>query len=294
MPRSDPGDGWFRAGPVEVTTTVIVTGLGLVSMFLWVISKELFVLPFVLRGRGISGAGLEYGGVRTGQVWRLATWPFVNEPTIWLIVSLAMLWLIGGMVERQIGKARYLWLLAILVVVPALVGTIYPVRLAYGLSYVVGGLFVLLVLMQPNAQTFFGIPLWIMVAVFESITVLQLVDAREWPELVFFLSSLAVAALATRSFGLTEFHQIPHIPLPNFIAQDPYRRANRARHKQQRNRARSGDNVVPMTPAGRPVDRMRQADIDALLDKISASGIDSLSAEERRRLDEHSRHLRGE
>ena len=34
--------------------------------------------------------------------------------------------------------------------------------------------------------------------------------------------------------------------------------------------------------------------MDWLLDKISASGMDSLTPDERRRLDEHSRRLRGQ
>ena len=43
-----------------------------------------------------------------------------------------------------------------------------------------------------------------------------------------------------------------------------------------------------------PDDLLRQAEIDVLLDKISEHGLDSLTADERRRLDEHSRRLRGE
>jgi hypothetical protein len=44
------------------------------------------------------------------------------------------------------------------------------------------------------------------------------------------------------------------------------------------------------TPAG--PSRLEQAELDVLLDKIGQSGIDSLSKEERRRLDELSRRMR--
>jgi len=51
--------------------------------------------------------------------------------------------------------------------------------------------------------------------------------------------------------------------------------------------------VVPIRPEAR-LDRADQADMDWLLDKINASGMASLTPDERRRLDEHSRRLRGQ
>jgi hypothetical protein len=51
-----------------------------------------------------------------------------------------------------------------------------------------------------------------------------------------------------------------------------------------------------VTPAYRPpvVDRGIQDEIDTLLDKIAAEGLDSLTSDERQRLDRASRRLRGE
>jgi hypothetical protein len=118
-----------------------------------------------------------------------------------------------------------------------------------------------------------------------------------------------VAALVMRAFGLAEQEAIPKIPLPGFITRDPYQKANRRREKEQRRQRRSTASagrsaggrrapkqpadVVPIRPEPR-LDRTSQADMDALLDKISDSGIDSLTADERRRLDDLSRRLRGE
>ena len=297
--QHDSDDGWFKVGTYQVTTTIIASGLGLVSMFLWVISKSLFVIPLWLDGRSVW----------SGEVWRLATWPFVNEPSIWLVVSVAMLFIIGADVERRLGRVRYLWMLGCLIVVPALVGTLYPVGFpynpAYGLQFLTSGLFILLVLMMPTAKSFFNIPLWALVVGFTVITALQIVDTQDWPLLAFFFAGLATAALAARAFDLTEFEQIPKIPLPAFITKDPYQKANRQRAKQQRTaqqrppkagrgRKRGSATVIPMPAGGRPVDRIRERDIDALLDKISEQGIDSLTPDERRRLDDHSRHLRGD
>lgn len=299
--QHDSDAGWFKVGAYQITTTIIASAVGLLSMFLWVISKSLFVIPLVLSG----------DSVRSGEVWRLATWPFVNEPSIWLVISVAMLFVIGSDVERRLGRGRYLWMLGSLIIIPALVGTIYPVGAgfgqspAYGLQFLTSGLFVLLVLMMPTARSFFNIPLWVIVAAFIVITALQIVDGQDWPLLAFFFAGLVTATFAARAFDLTEFEQIPKIPLPAFITKDPYQKANRARIKQQqgkqprppkagRGRKRGSATVIPMPAGGRPVDRFRERDIGALLDKISEQGIASLTPEERQRLDDHSRHLRGD
>jgi hypothetical protein len=63
--------------------------------------------------------------------------------------------------------------------------------------------------------------------------------------------------------------------------------------KSKRRRGKQPDLKV-VTPAYRPpVDRHTQDEIDALLDKIAAQGLDSPN-DERQRLDRASRRLRGE
>ena len=299
--QHDSDAGWFKIGAYQITTTIIACVLGLLSMFLWAISTAVFAVPLVLNGQS----------VRSGEIWRLATWPFVNQPDIWLVISVAMLFVIGSDVERRLGRGRYLWLLGSLIIIPGLVGTLYPVganfgsQPAYGLQFLTSGLFVLLVLMMPTARSFFNIPLWVLVVVFEGVTALQIFGNRDWALLVFFFAGTVTAAFAARAFDLTEFEQIPKIPLPAFITKDPYQKANRARIKQQqgkqprppkagRGRKRGSATVIPMPAGGRPVDRFRERDIDALLDKISEQGIGSLTPDERQRLDDHSRHLRGD
>ena len=50
---------------------------------------------------------------------------------------------------------------------------------------------------------------------------------------------------------------------------------------------------TPSAPAANPQETAAaQAELDALLDKISAGGLDSLSANEKRRLNELSKRLR--
>jgi membrane associated rhomboid family serine protease len=58
-------------------------------------------------------------------------------------------------------------------------------------------------------------------------------------------------------------------------------------HRAQAARQRPPADTPTETPAVKPV-----ADLDAILDKISAEGIETLTADERRVLDDHSRRLR--
>lgn len=293
--------GWFKVGQIEVTTSVLLSAAAAVSLVLWVVSKPLFVIPLILTDNAIRGL----------ELWRLVTWPLVNNPDIWIILSIAMMYLIGSDIERELGRRRFAWLIGTIVAVSAAAASLFAPMLAYGLNNLVSALFVVFVLWRPAARTFFEIPLWVIVVLFEVLQLLQILDSRQSASFAgiftFWAVGIAVAALMSRALGLTEFTQIPKVPLPAFVTGDPYQKANRSREKAQRKmatgknrssgRKRPGKHdpapVVPIRPEAR-LDRADQADMDWLLDKISASGIDSLTAEERRRLDEHSRRLRGQ
>ena len=102
---------------------------------------------------------------------------------------------------------------------------------------------------------------------------------------------------AGRAMGiLEELDWMPKIPLPHSLSGEPRARRSRAARRGPHSRRKRGPaDVIPMRP-GQPTpdDLLRQAEMDVLLDKISEHGLDSLTADERRRLDEHSRRLRGE
>lgn len=308
-PQRFGNQGWFRIGQFEVTTTTFIVGVATISLILTTIDPRTFYEPFYLDGFA----------VREGEVWRLITWPVTSWPDIWLVLSGAIFFLLGNQLEMDLGRRRMAWLYGFQTVIPALIGTAYAVAdqgqnggvANSGIHYLTTALLIIFTLRFPQARTFFGLPLWVLLAVFEGITALQLIATRSWPFLVFFLSTLAIAALNARAFDLTEFHQIPRIPLPGFVSGDPYAKANRARAKQQKKQRRSSGSsgghgpfarkepadVVPIRPQPRPearLSREAQAELDGLLDKISDGGVDSLTPDERARLDALSRQLRGE
>jgi membrane associated rhomboid family serine protease len=288
FPTREPDDPWFRVGAFDVTTTILICGLTVASMILWALSPTL-----------ISNLVFDSAEIRDGQVWRIISWPLATYPSLWSVLAVVIFFLFGREIERMLGRFRFLWYLLIMTIVPAVIGTLLNLEVAprsAGISLLIDGVFLVFVLRYPTARSFFNIPLWVFGAVFLGIEVLQLVGLRYWGTLWFLFLVLGVAALTGRAMGLLDdLDWMPKLPLPRSLSGEPAA-PRRSRAPKSRSHSRRGPaEVIPMRQ-GQPTpdDLLRQAEIDVLLDKISAHGLDSLTAEERRRLDEHSRRLRGE
>ncbi len=268
--RRDQDDPWFRVGALDVTTSVLVPALCVVSMFVWAANPQ-FLEPLILWA----------SDVRRGQLWRLVSWPLANDPNIWTVLTIAMLWYFGRELERMIGRVNFAWMLLLLAVIPGLVGAGLDINQA-GIRSVEIGVFCVFCMALPDVRFFGGIPAWVFAAVIVGIEVLQLLGLRESERIVLLATSLATALLCGRAFGvLTQYDWIPNLA--------------RGQGKRKRKSRRSGQTVVAgpwsgSTPAPNPRD---QYELDALLDKISANGIDSLARDEKARLNELSKKLRG-
>ncbi|MCB0969934.1 MAG: hypothetical protein KDA97_00215, partial [Acidimicrobiales bacterium] len=117
MPEPRPRDGWFRIGTLDVTTSVLVALVGLSSMVLYALSPDLVF-------EGVFSSTL----VRNGEVWRLATWPLVNPPSIWELIGLAVFWYLGNLVEEDMGRVPFAVLLAAMTIIPAALVTLLGVN----------------------------------------------------------------------------------------------------------------------------------------------------------------------
>lgn len=273
--RRGPGDPWFRIGQLDVTTTVFVVILGVVAMVLWAASPS-----------SIEPLRLIPSRVREGQAWRVVTWPLYNPPDLWTAITLFFFWYIGRQVEEFMGRARYTWFLLLLALVPGLV--------AFGLSqpeaslaFVELAVFVVFCAEYPHARFFFGIPAWVLAVVFVGIEVLQLTGVRAGASLIFLFVVLATGLLTTKAFGhAAEVQWIPRIPFGS-------RPSGSHRAARPKRRRPSGPTVVSGPWGGTP-QPPEQREIDMLLDKIAKGGLDSLTPQERRRLDEVSRRWRDE
>lgn len=299
--RRHAGDPWFRVGQLDVNTTVLIAGLCVLSMFVWAVD------PGALRALALLP-----DDVKGGQVWRLLTWPLANEPSIWTAITIAIFWYFGREIEGLLGRVKFAVLLTVLAVVPGLVATLLDIAVV-GIRPLEFGVFLIFIAEYPYARFFFGIPAWVLGAVFVGIEILQLLGERRENEILLLFVSIAVAAVTARTMGLAQ--SLPWIPaLPIGDGGGSSRRSRGAsggRATRPRRRERGGGDVVAgpwaapgrsgPTRAGAPLPQppvspdmiADQAALDALLDKIAAGGMDSLSGDEKRRLNDLSKRMRG-
>jgi membrane associated rhomboid family serine protease len=271
--RRGPNDPWFRVGTIEIGSAALLGLMCVVSVFVYAL--EPVDKPILTK------LALIPDEVRSGQVWRVFTWPLANgldRQLLWVIVSIAVLWYFGSRLEEQVGRIKFAWFLFAIIVIPGLVGTaldlpqagVHTVQLVVLLTFIAE---------YPNVRFFFGIPAWVLGAVYVGAEMLQLMGDRDGRRLVFFIVSLLVGAFAARAVGMLEnFPWIPKISMPH----------RRRQPKQSRRPA-----VVAGPWAGSGTVSAAQSELDELLDKISATGINSLSKAEKERLNELSKRLRG-
>ena len=86
-------DAWFRVGALDVTTTVLLVGLGVLGILLRALTPDVanqlyFASPLV----------------RQGEVWRIVSWPLgvARNEVFWSAVTVFFLYLIGQQLERML------------------------------------------------------------------------------------------------------------------------------------------------------------------------------------------------
>jgi membrane associated rhomboid family serine protease len=293
--RRNFGDPWFRIGQLEVTTTVLVVLLCVASMFVWAADREI-ILDLVLFP----------DLVREGEVWRVVTWPLANEPDIWTVLAIAIFWYFGREIEGLLGRVKFAVFLLVITVVPGLVATALDLeptlRLIAGIRPIEFAVFLVFIAEYPFARFFFGIPAWAIGAIFLGIEVLRSLGWRDSDGIVLLFVGLATAAITARSMGLlSSLPWVPAIPIGRGSS-------GRRHHGRSPKRRRGGGEVVagpwPSSRAGPsrssrlpqppppPAYNADQAELDALLDKISEKGMDGLTSDEKKRLNELSKRMR--
>jgi hypothetical protein len=299
--RRRPNDGWFRVGRYDVTTVDILSALSVVSMFVYGILGE----------RTFERLTFQSFAVRENfELWRVVTWPIAALPTFFGLLGVVFFWVFGQQLEALFGRGKFLVWVAVVATVPALVltglgylsQTLDFTNGEFGLHVLfLGGIWVYAAT-YPNVRWFEILPLWALAAIFTVLDLLQFNGAGAKGKVVFLLVALAVALSAGRSMGLASAWPIPHIPLGSGSTSS--RRARSPKSKRPK-RGGSGQTVVdgpwrkaggapfPAPPSGPPIaSPSDQLELDGLLDKIGATGMDSLSGAEKQRLNELSKRLR--
>lgn len=248
---------WVRGHPVYAAHAIVaayVVSMLVTTVMLATNARDLLEwLPF------------SSSAVLTGQVWRVFTYGFYNPPGLWFAIDMVMIVWFGREVEKVYGRNKFLTLFALLYLAPPLALTLVGLKMPTVLVGEAGGfgLFIAFATIYPNVSFFFGIlARWlaiILVALYSLIALSQ-------RDLASLISLWATSALA---FAFVRQQQ-GRIEWPSF--------------------RRAPDSVPEKRPGttSRPASSARSdsmAEIDALLDKIAASGIHSLTPKERAKLD---------
>ncbi len=301
--RRRPNDGWFRFGQYDVTTTDLLCVLSVASMFVYGISRDVFnKLVFFAPD------------VRSGEVWRLVTWPIAAEPAIWPLLGIVLFWLFGQQLEAMFGRNRFLtWVLFVTILPAALLTGLGALNneldftsFEFGLSTLfLGGIWVYAA-SYPDVRWFDIVPLWGIAAVFTLLNLLQYTGNGATGAVLFLLSACAVSLIAGRSLGLAQAWPIPHVDLTAIGSgsgsRTPRRKKSKRRSAGSGSGSGSGQRVVegpwtrtpppPPPPSASAPSPAEEAELNALLEKVHETGLDSLTSGEKKRLNELSKRQR--
>ena len=256
---------WMGRYPVDVTTLLVGVH----------VACAILTALLVAFGAGAVLESLQFDSAEVlvrGQVWRLATYGFVHAPSalLWFAIEMYMLFVFGREVERFIGRRAYIWLYLALLLAPTILLTLWGFSHRSGLSGSPAlhfGIFVAFATIYPRVEMFLRIMAKWVVLVLGGVYTFQLLAYHDWTSLVVVWTSMATAFLFLELRGAgPELTWLTNLrdsfrPKPKlYVVQ-----------KSAARRVAEPDDVY--------------SSIDPILDKISKSGLGSLTEGERRQLD---------
>ncbi|MEH3053064.1 MAG: rhomboid family intramembrane serine protease [Patulibacter minatonensis] len=294
--RDDEG-AWFRLGQLEVTTPVLVLLVWAATLVIWVIEGP---------SRTISQhLWLVTDDVQSGEVWRLVTWPFVHSSfQLWDIINAAIFWMFATELERQTGRRPFGSLIGASILVIGISAVVFALILGRPTGLADLDLLALTVVLlycaeHPTRPFFFNIPAWVIAAVIVALELINDLADRDFTRLLTVIAASAIIALIAKRIGLlANYDQVPELRIGGGDGSAARGRPAKAKGSgglaAKFGRKQDAEIVAMPTQPVRPQPRVVvpeevSADdvaLDALLDKISANGIDSLTEAERRQLDE--------
>ena len=263
---------WMGRYPVDVTTILVGVHVScaILTAFLFAIGHA-GVLNYAM---------FDSAQVLRGEIWRLVTYAFIHQPAgsalLWFAIEMYILFFFGREVERFIGRRAYILLYLLLLIVPALVLTIWGLKMRTALAgsgALHFAVFAAFVTLYPNVQFFLRIAAkWVFV-ILAAIATLSALAAHDWQDLLALCASCALAFIFIELRGAgPELAWVGNLkarlqPKPKlYVVQ-----------KAAPRRVVEPDDI--------------NASIDPILDKISKSGMGSLSETERRILERERNRL---
>lgn len=262
---------WVQGRPLFATH--IIVGLLVATMLATTILLAL--------GSGGLLAALRFdsAAVLAGQPWRVLTYGLVNPPSLGFVVDMVLLVWFGREVEKFLGRRSFLRLYVFLYLIPPLLLTALGLWRPQMLSGQSGALalFVAFATLYPSATMLFNLLAgWVAVALVGIYTLVALAN-RDWPGLIALWSTTGYAFAYIRHAQGTLSFSLPK--LPSLVGRAPDLRERPAVMPS----VRPSPNR-PVVAAAKPAPKDDMAEVDALLDKISRSGLQSLTPRELDRL----------
>ncbi len=251
-----------RLGNVPIyATTIIVAGLVLG-----------LVVSALMGGPAATGFFAFFPDLfwRHGHVWRALSYLIVDEADFFTLFSLLFIFSFGRDCERELGRRRYFGFLAVLIATPLLITTaLWLAGLGGGVAgsrYLSIGLVIAFATIYPNIEWWNVLPMKYVAAACVFIAAIGDLSRGNQIGLACTLVTCAASFAYIRAMraGAWEGFTMPAL----------FRRKPKFR-------------VLPTPDARRSAPRESAApsDMDALLDKIAKSGMASLTAKERARLE---------
>ncbi len=218
--------------------------------------------------------------VLSGEVWRILTYGLFNAPSLGFAFDMLMLFWFGRELERFFGRKVFGQLYGGIYLLPPLVltalGTFFPSgRLGQPGAL---ALFIGFATQFPGMPVFFTLLAKWAAFILVGIFTLVHIAARDWVSLVLLWSTCGFAHLFIRH--QQGFFQLPRLSL--------FRRKPKLRVlpdlPTRETRRESAARPAPAAVAAAST-ATEMAEVDALLDKIAKSGIGSLTAKERAKLE---------
>ena len=255
---------WFRGNPVYAAHLLVVGFV--VSMLVTTIFDALNSSP-LLSWLTFSSAHV----LGRGEVWRILSYGLVNPPSIQFAIDMAMIVWFGREVERFFGRQRFILLYACIYLLSPLLLTVIGVWHPTTLKGETGAfaLFIAFATLYPNVPMIFNILAKWMALILVSLFSLMAISQRDTVALV------SLWATAGFAHAFVRYEQ-GVIRLPKFSL---------FRSKPKLRVLEPEPAVLKKSNAPKAESESSMAEVDALLDKIARSGIASLTAKERAKLD---------
>ena len=274
MAWSNPWQRWegaegpiFTIGTLRVDLTILLVGMHTLAMAVGA------VLAATGLGGWVTAAVFTPAALQEGHVWTLLTYPFVHDirqEGIWFAMEMLMFFWFGREVESAIGRKPMAWLYVVLAVVPALLLAGLAPWLGSGVlagsSTISFAVFLGFCALHPGAQFFIGLSArwvgWILLAVYSLIYF----AGRDWVGVVQLWTTAGLAVGWVRRGGM----EWPKISFPT------------GRKKGSKGKASVSKKVTGVIALEK---------VDPILEKISKEGMGSLTAAERKLLEDARKKL---